>query len=258
MTMVGRVIAPLFAGLLISTGSISVVYLVSGFSGILALILGLTLHQHPFKQIPQTQSLRTVPVSLWFAIRNQNIFLTSSIEAVLFFSIGAFETFLPKRMEFFEWDPALIGLVMACQIGAIILFKPLLGIISDRWQRKSLIIIGLLVCACSFLYLGTSQNFVIFCICSLGFGAGIAIATASTSALVSDFSKEQDYGTAIGTLSSIMDVGHSLGPLVCGFVISSMGFTTAYFGVAILITIAAIIFSTSVQSIEKKPFQNNF
>ena len=251
ITMIGRLIAPLLAGFLISTGSIFAVYLVCGLSGIIALILGLTLSHRPLNQIYQTQDLKTVPGSLWRAIRNQNIFVTSSMEAVLYFAIGAFETFLPKRMESFDWDPMLIGFIMACQIGAIILFKPLMGVISDKWQRKTLIIIGLLICTCSFLLLGSSQNLAIFCVCSLGFGSGIAISTASTSALVSDFSKEQEYGTAIGTLSSIMDVGHSLGPLVCGFVISSMGFSTAYFSVAILLAFGAVIFAISVQSVEE-------
>lgn len=251
VTMIGRVIAPLFAGFLISTGSIFVVYLVCGLSGVIALILGLTLPHQPMNHMSQTQSLKTVPGSLWRIIRNHNIFLTSSMEAVLYFAIGAFETFLPKRMEFFNWDPLLIGFVMACQIGAIILIKPLMGVISDRWQRKTLIIIGLLVCTSSFLLLGFFQNFVIFCIASLIFGSGIAISTASTSALVSDFSQKQEYGSAIGTLSSIMDVGHSLGPLVCGFAISSIGFSLTYFWVASLVVIGAIIFTVSVQSAEK-------
>ncbi|MHA2244348.1 MAG: MFS transporter [Candidatus Hodarchaeales archaeon] len=251
LTMISRVIAPLFAGLLISTGSIFIVYLVCGLSGVIALILGLTIPHQQMNLVFQTQSLKTVPGSLWRTISNHNIFLTSSMEAVLYFAIGAFETFLPKRMEFFNWDPLLIGFVMACQIGAIILIKPLMGIISDRWQRKTLIVIGLLVCTCSFLLLGFFQNFVIFCIASLIFGSGIAISTASTSALVSDFSQEQEYGSAIGTLSSIMDVGHSLGPIVCGFVISSMGFSIAYFWVAALIIIGAIFFTVSVQSAER-------
>lgn len=252
MTMVSRIVAPLLAGLLISTGSIFTVYLVCGFSGIIALILGLLLPNQPKNRMSHTQTLKTVPGSLWGVIRNHNIFLTSMIEAVLYFAIGAFETFLPKRMEIFDWDPFLIGFVMACQIGAIISFKPFMGVFSDKWQRKTLIIIGLLVCIIPFLLFGNFQNIVVFCIASLSFGIGIAIVTASTSALVSDFSKKEEYGSAIGTLSSIMDVGHSLGPLVCGFVISSIGFSTTYFGVASLITIGTIIFFVFVESPEKK------
>lgn len=249
VTMIGRVMAPLFAGFLISIGSIFVVYLVCGISGGLALFLGLTLPRQLLDQPNQADSLRTSPVaSLWSTIRNHNILVTSSMEAVQFFAIGAFETFLPKRMESFEWDPMFIGIVMACQISAMILFKPLMGMVSDKWQRKPLIVIGLLICASSFLLLGSFQNFVIISVGSLGFGAGVAIATASTTALVSDFSKEREYGSAIGTLSSIMDVGHSLGPFVCGFAISSMGFSTTCVGVALLIVIGTIIFTILVQS----------
>ncbi len=251
LVMIGRVIAPLLAGFLISAGSIFVVYLVCGFSGIIALLLGLTFSRQDSNRTYPRHFPKTVPSSLWQIIRNRNILLTSSMEAVVFFAIGAFETFLPKRMESLLWDPILIGFVMACQIGAIIFIKPFMGVLSDNWERKPLIIIGLMVCASSFLFLGLFQNFVIFCFASLGFGTGIAISTSSTSALVSDFSKEQECGSAMGTLSSIMDVGHSLGPLLCGFAISSIGFSNAYLGVGILIIIGIIIFAITVQSTKK-------
>ncbi|MHA2227226.1 MAG: MFS transporter [Candidatus Hodarchaeales archaeon] len=246
ITMIGRVIAPLFAGFLISSGSIFIVYLVCGISGVIALIMGLFFPRDPIFQKRDTESIKEVIDSLWHAIQNRNIFVTSSMEAILFFALGAFETFLPQRMESWGWDPLIIGFVMACQIGIIILLKPFMGIASDKWRRKPLIIIGLLICSCSFLILGYSDDFWIISIGSIVFGMGGATITASTAALVSDFT--ENYGSAIGTLSSVMDIGHSLGPLVSGFIISGFGFSIAYLTVTLLITSGTILFILLVHS----------
>jgi DHA1 family multidrug resistance protein-like MFS transporter len=60
------------------------------------------------------------------------------------------------------------------------------------------------------------------------FGLGLATVTASTSALVADLSRAEGRGGALGVLSSIMDVGHSSGPMVSGVLIGAFSYEPSF------------------------------
>ena len=60
------------------------------------------------------------------------------------------------------------------------------------------------------------------------FGLGLATVTASTAALVADLSRASSRGSALGVLSSVMDVGHSTGPMVGGLLISAYYYHVAF------------------------------
>lgn len=76
------------------------------------------------------------------------------------------------------------------------------------------------------------------------FGLGVAAVTASTSALVSDLSRAAAYGASLGALSSVMDVGHSAGPMVTGLLVAAWGYGPAFTLVAAVLVVCAAIFVT--------------
>jgi len=76
------------------------------------------------------------------------------------------------------------------------------------------------------------------------FGLGVAAVTASTSALVSDLSRAAAYGASLGALSSVMDVGHSTGPMVAGLLVAAWGYGPAFALIAVLLAVCAAIFTT--------------
>ncbi|MFW9856836.1 MAG: MFS transporter [Candidatus Thorarchaeota archaeon] len=243
LTMVGRVIAPALAGFLITIGSFIAVYLTCAVSGIVAFSLGLTLPRE--RELPgdERASFRSGLIDLKRLLTNKGIIITSTVEAMIFFASGAFETFLPVQMEAFGWDPFTIGLIMAFQISAIIFIKPLSGAFSDRWKRKPFVSLGLIASAFSFIVLASfPENFPAYLFGSIFFGTGVALTTSSTAALVSDFSLEDEVASSIGMLSSIMDIGHSLGPFITGFLISFTGFFTAYISICTLLVLTVFVF----------------
>ena len=81
----------------------------------------------------------------------------------------------------------------------------------------------------------TAGLYVLVLILVGGFGLGYASVTASTSAYVADLSGASTHGAALGTLSSIMDIGHSTGPMVGGLLVAALGFGRgfAYMGVVL-------------------------
>ena len=66
--------------------------------------------------------------------------------------------------------------------------------------------------------------------------------TVSTAALASDLAHQDAYGAALGILSSIMDVGHSTGPMVGGLLVGAFGYATAFGTVAAILMVTAIVF----------------
>jgi MFS family permease len=87
-----------------------------------------------------------------------------------------------------------------------------------------------------------SSNYLVILVLMAIFGLGLATVTASTSALVADFSRSQSRGSALGILSSIMDIGHSSGPMVSGVLIGAYSYRTAFGIVGIGLIVVSLIF----------------
>ena len=81
----------------------------------------------------------------------------------------------------------------------------------------------------------------------------MAAVTASTSALVSDLSRAGAYGSALGVMSSIMDVGHASGPVVTGLLVMRMGYGPAFAAVAAVMVAGAAAFMALVRDPQRVP-----
>ena len=66
--------------------------------------------------------------------------------------------------------------------------------------------------------------------------------TEKIDAYVSDLSKKEDYGAVIGVLSTIMDIGQTIGPILSGYVLIAFSFVGVFLMVSIVLCISALIF----------------
>lgn len=112
------------------------------------------------------------------------------------------------------------------------------------------------VCAMPFTLIPWFNELIILLILSATFGLTEAIVTSSAPAMVSDFCREGDLGSAMGKFGATFDVGHASGALLAGFLISAFGSSVDYripFAiVASLIIVAAIAFSLGIKSETKQ------
>ena len=131
------------------------------------------------------------------------------------------------------------GLLWGAQVLVTILSKPLMGRLSDRYGRKSTIVLGMLACAVSFAAIPLLTRFELLILASLLFGLGEAFVTSSSAALVADLCQEKHFGTAMGTFGTIFDVGHASGPILAGLLISRWGYLAA-FSILSAVLLAAI------------------
>lgn len=246
-TMVGRFIAPFVGGALIFGNDFHWVYLVTGIMGMLALLAALRLPLSTQTSASARETLKRERSDIWrdilTIIRHPGILLTSLMEAVQYFAFGCLEVFMPIYLnEQAGFTTLSIGALFTVQIVVATLTKPLMGKLSDKYGRGVMIITGLVISGVTIAFMTYSQNYLILAILIGFFGLGLATVTASTSALVADLSSYYNYGSALGILSSIMDIGHSAGPMVGGLLISALHYNTAFGIVGGVLIIASVIF----------------
>jgi MFS family permease len=251
-TMVGRFLAPFVGGILIFGQDFRWVYLADGFAGILALVAAIRLPIATATSASAWEALKRergkYGQEIAFVFRHPGILATSGIEAVQYFAFGCLETFLPiylnEKLGYTAWE---IGLLFTAQILAATLTKPIMGRLSDRYGRVPMIVSGLVLGGITTATMLLSSNYLVIMVLIAMFGLGLATVTASTSALVADFSRSQSRGSALGILSSIMDIGHSSGPMVSGVLIGAYSYRMAFGIVGIGLVVVSLIFGSTMR-----------
>lgn len=247
-TMVGRFIAPSVGGLLIAGSDFRWVYLGCGVAGVLALLAATRIPAAGSAPAaagnrPRRATWAATRGELRFLATHRPILLTSAMDAVLYFGFGAVETFLPLYLTDRGFQPKEIGPLFTAQIVVTALSKPLMGRLSDRLGRRVQVIAGLALAAVVVAALPWVASWPVLALLTALFGLSVASVTASTSALVSDLSRAGAYGASMGVLSSVMDVGHSTGPMAVGLLVAAWGYGAGFSVVAAMLLLGATAFA---------------
>ncbi len=240
ITIVGRSIAPFLGGALISMASFNAVYVACAISGVLALITGSLLRDIA----PKAQTKLEMPhfwASLKTVLQDRGIMVVSLVEAAQYLVFGAIEAFLALYAALLGIPAWAIGVILGVQLVSIVLAKPFMGKISDRIGRKRVILPGLLIGAASIVLLPLASGFISISVLSLIFGIGFATVTSSTAALVADLTKDGKFGSSMGVLRTVMDVGQSIGPVLTGAVVGLAGYGSAFTLLAAILVVAAVL-----------------
>ena len=256
-TLVGRAAAPFVGGTLLAAvagtsaglgsswlglSSYQWVYVVCGISGLLALAgaTRLPIDDRVRGSATLRESWAKLRVGLGEVARSRPILMTSAMESLQYFSYGAMEAFLPLYAIFFV-RPALttteVGTIFFAQILVTALTKPMMGKTSDRIGRRPVIALGLLLSGTSMALFVTTGNFPLLLVVGMLYGLGLSVVTSATSAYVSELARASHYGSALGVLSTIMDVGQASGPIVTGLLVASVGYQPAFSFVGVLLLV---------------------
>ncbi len=268
VTILGTLVGAPLGGFLLSSLSgaqgptlrdFHVIYGVVAAMGMGSLFIALWVMQGRW-DTPDTGDGRTLS-AVWTKFRcgvkeilmDRRVLLTSNMEGIQNLSVGALEAFLPiYAVMVCGFSAFQAGLLWGVQMAATVISKPIMGRISDRHGRQSLLFWGMFVCAIPFALIPWFSSFTALLILAVIFGLGEAVVTSSAAALVADFCREDQLGCAMGTFGTIFDVGHASGPLLAGLLIGLVGSSTDYripFAiVAALLVAAAIVFRAGVKN----------
>lgn len=243
VTQLGRFLAPLAGGALLGLGGSHPG--TDGFAWVYAgcLVLGLGAAVLVFRlpdATPKAGAADARPplAFLGTVLRNRPVLLGCFVEAAALFAFGTFEAFFPRHVRDAGFGPHWAGALMAMQVLTVALSKPLFGRLSDRRGRQGQIVFGALAMAATMFAMGRAGSLVWLGAVSLALGLSLSLTLAASSAFIADASPAHTRGTAMGLLGSIMDIGHSTGPLAAGMVIAMYGHAGG-FAVSGLVVLAA-------------------
>ena len=245
-TQSGALLGPFIGGYLAYAAGFSTAFVAAGIFGCIAVAIFYSLHLTPPPPRVHEKGLAPVLAEMWkgFTIvaRNRKVLITSSTDAAKMIANGALMAFLPLYGVSVGLNPGEVGLLLTIQALTSFVSKPIMGRVSDRVGRQPLIMLGLLICATTFVCIPHVSAYSLLLLLSAGFGYGEAVVTSSSSAFVADSSEYKTLGAGMGMQGTIGDIGHASGPLLAGLLIANMSYAGAFGIIAGLQVAAAGIF----------------
>jgi MFS transporter, DHA1 family, multidrug resistance protein len=245
-TQAGALLGPVFGGWLVYAAGFSTTFVTAGIFGCVGLIIFALLHLNPPPPRVKEKGLQPVLADMWKGFRvvaqNTRVLVTSATDGAKMIANGALMAFLPIYAVSIGLNPGEAGVLFGVQGVTSFFSKPVMGRVSDRVGRKPLIMMGLLVCAVTFVLIPHVQAFPILLLLAAGFGFGEAVVTSSTSAFVADVSELKTLGAAMGMQGTISDIGHASGPLLAGLLIAHLSYQSAFAIIASIQLFAAALF----------------
>jgi MFS family permease len=226
-------------------------YLASGIAGLLSLILAVKILRGD-KPASNRRGLKeafsTFISGIKEVVSDTRVAITSVMEGLQNMTVGALEAFLPiYAVKVAGLNEFQAGILWGVQVITTILSKPIMGKTSDKYGRKALITVGLLICAVSFGLIPVFKGFYLLMLTAAFFGLGEALVTSSGAAFVADLCKEKHFGTAMGTFGTIFDIGHATGPILAGFLLARHDYLFSFWVMAAILLMALPIFVLTVK-----------
>ncbi|MBK9308313.1 MAG: MFS transporter [Nitrospira sp.] len=245
-TQSGSLLGPFLGGYLIHAAGFDTAFVTAGVFGCIAMVLFYSLHLDVAVPPRTEEGAGAVLSEMWkgFAavVKNKKVLITSTADAAKMIANGALMAFLPLYGVSVGLNPGEVGMLFTVQAVTSFFSKPIMGRISDRVGRQPLIILGLCICAGTFICVPHVAMFPILLMLSAGFGFGEAVVSSSSSALVADSSEFKRLGAGLGMQGTIMDIGHASGPLLAGLLIANLSYPTAFAIIAGMQLMAAGVF----------------
>ncbi|MEO5366750.1 MAG: MFS transporter [Magnetococcus sp. WYHC-3] len=217
------------------------IYALCALTGVMALLLGLRwlLQREILPAIHPRERWQRFRSGIREVASDRTVVVVSSMEGLQNLAMGALEAFLPIfAVTVLGLTPLQAGLAWGCQIGTVLLAKPLLGHVSDQYGRKPMILLGMFACSGAMGLLTLAGGFASLVVPALLFGLGEALVTSSTAAMVADLCRQRHYGTAMGVFGTLFDIGHASGPLLGGILVGVFGHLAMFQSIAVLLLLS--------------------
>jgi multidrug resistance protein len=264
----GLIFGPVLGGLLYDRWGFAAPFVVSAVLGVIALIVAALVV--PETRPPAERKHGTVPEPQAKAGRSAvSLAVIASLPRplhifgllLLLDFIGAFAfAFIEPQMVFYVydelgWSTVQFGLAVGVYGLAMVLGQTLLGQTSDRFGRKPVIILGMLLNTTLFVGLVLITSFGWLMVISAIAGLGAALIAPAVSAFYLDITKEQHRSRVLGIKESALALGGVAGP---SMVVVASALTTAHgvFSVAAVLMLAAALLALILLREPRHPDDN--
>jgi MFS transporter, DHA1 family, multidrug resistance protein len=228
---VGMIFGPALGGFLYDGWGYAAPFTLSAIVAFMALVAAIFLvPETRTLQIRQRDALRAkriirdaddIEQSVWAMLPRP----VAIFGALLFIDfIGSFAfAFVEPQMIFYmydelAWTTVQFGIVVGAYGIAMVFGQMVLGQLSDRWGRKPLVMIGLLVSMSLYVGMAMLDSFAGMAVIAAISGLGQALYSPALSAFVLDITTDEHRSRVMGLKESSLALGGVLGPLLVAVV----------------------------------------
>lgn len=159
---------------------------------------------------------------------------------IAFLGIGLVIPVLPTIMNELELSGKMVGYLVSAFAFAQLLLSPIAGRWVDKYGRKPMIVLGLLLFSFSELLFGLGKNVEVLFISRILGGISAAFIMPAVTAFIADITTNDNRAKAMGYMSAAISTGFIVGPGIGGF-LASVGTRVPFFAAAALGLVAAIL-----------------
>ncbi|GBG11746.1 MFS transporter [Paenibacillus agaridevorans] len=157
-----------------------------------------------------------------------------------FTGIGLVIPIMPKFMESLGITGGIVGLLVAAFSLTQLLFSPLAGRFADKFGRKRMIVIGMLVFALSEVLFGFAHSPALLFVSRLLGGISAAMIMPAVIAYAADITTKEERATGMGYINAAITTGFIIGPGIGGY-IAEFGIRVPFYSAGVAGVIAAIL-----------------
>jgi len=224
-------LGPLLGGLVLFYADFRLAWVSVGALGLVAFLPALALPRaRPSASGAQQRSSTRefVRQHLLQAFRNPVLLALGIVEATLYLGLRANKAFLPLYALSVGINPAQVGVIFSVQVAATLLAQPLGGYLAERLGRKPVILVGLLLVGGGLPLMVMARSFPVLALLGVVLGLGEAAVMPSVITLGTELSAEGNYGSTLGMLDAMDNVGKALGPVVAGLLLGAFDYVTSF------------------------------
>jgi predicted MFS family arabinose efflux permease len=156
---------------------------------------------------------------------------------------------LPEIMKSIGIPKHFGGYLYASYAITYALFAPIFGNISDQWDRKKFMILGLIGFGFGTACTGFGQSFLAFLMFRIITGLGAAMIQPNIYAMIGDTFSYEERGKAMGIVTAALISSSIIGVPIAGFIADHSSWQWAFWLISILalgvVVLAALFFSSS-------------
>ena len=212
----------------------------------------------PICILPETSvknTSRSIPLHYEFiqAIKSSGktyeVWIAGMIDAQTYIATYGMKTFLPLYATLnYGMNLGLIGLFLGIQEGIKMVLSPIGGRIGDKLGHVQAASIGVVMLGSALAFLAVTKSSLAMTIPLTLMGASQALIFPSTIALSSAASTNNHLGASMGLIGTLRNSGKVLGPTLCAFLITWLGFTSTFILFGFIMLINSLIIFRSIKN----------
>ena len=232
--------------------SYNVLFLVSSFIGLIALVCGLFIDYEKYKPKSETTLLdRKAKRGIADIMFEKSALPAALVTIFIFVAMGATMTFIPTYALSLGIED--IGLYFVVNSIALLFTRIAGGKLADKYGDTVVMLPGLITIALSFVVLAYATSLTTFVISGILYGLGLGFVYPILSAVMIKLCPIDRRGAGNSTLFTAKDIGGGFGAVIWGFISLNAGFRHVYLYCVISIIIAIIAY----QFILRKQINSN-